>query len=123
MITMQKMLLCSLIVELSSCATRSVPEVPNPMPAIWKSVRDEIDSMEKAHARESTWRDNCEPSSIVTIKTASALLDACPAGFPSKGLQADFARSTKVVQYDFECDYHTLVFFDAGGRAWKVIKW
>ena len=119
-------LLCLMVILMfsNSCAHRHrTPDVYNPMPELWKSIADRIDAMEREHAPDAVWRENKDSGSIPQeIRTASELFSACPAGYPSQGLQTDFARSTKVVHYGFECDYHAIVFFDADGRAWKVIK-
>jgi hypothetical protein len=38
-------------------------------------------------------------------------------------LPAAFKKSSRVIEFGFEGDYHALVFFDEAGKSWKVIKW
>jgi len=43
--------------------------------------------------------------------------------FVDESLRDAFNKSSKVVHYGFDCNYHALVFFDEAKRAWKVIKY
>jgi hypothetical protein len=90
------------------------------MPAIWHSIADEINGLERAHAKEVSWSG--ASSSVQNISTLAELINICPGDMSSDDLQTAFARSTKVVHYGFE-ELHALVFFDRAGCSWKVIKW
>jgi hypothetical protein len=96
------------------------------MDAAWSKIRDGIAKLEDEHAHENDWRKASEPqpelvSSISALQVHTKDLEI--AASERVGLPAAFNKSSRVIQFGFECNYHALVFFDESGKSWKVIKW
>lgn len=107
---------------LSDACTQAPPPPanPNPMAELWRGITARIDAMERAHAGEATWRENSNSAKV--IRTAAELAAACPEEYRGREWHSAFARSTKVIRFGFDCDFRSIVFFDATGRSWRVIK-
>jgi hypothetical protein len=96
------------------------------MDAGWSRIRDRIDKLGDEHAHEADWRKASEPqsevvSSISDLHEQTKDLEITAA--EREVLPAAFNKSSRVVNFGFECNYHALVFFDQAGKCWKVIKW
>lgn len=102
----------------------------NLMLGIWAGVMDGINKLEDAHASEDEWRKASVPPpepkpevvrSITALNELTKDLGLTDA--QRLELPAAYNKSSRVIHFGFECNYHALVFFDDAKRAWKVIKW
>lgn len=105
---------------------RAVQPVFNPMDTAWSGIRDGINKLEDQHANEDGWRKASEPppeviSSISDLHERTKHLEITVT--EREGLPAAFNRSSRVIHFGFEGNFHALVFFDESGKSWKVIKW
>jgi len=118
-----------LTVILMSCAQdKPIQPIFNPMEGAWAGIRDGINKLDKDHASEDEWRKASEPHPgpdvVVTIAVLNELTKNLGLTEAERSeLTAAFNKSSRVVHFGFECDYHALVFFDDAERAWKVIKY
>ncbi len=116
------------LVALVSCAhNKPIDNSFNPMPRIWAGIGDGIHKLEEEHAHEGAWTTAATGGEPIPIHSLVELMEETKAlSMPPEersGLRDAFSKSSKVVHYGFDCDYHALVFFDDARQAWKVIKW
>ncbi|OYW31616.1 MAG: hypothetical protein B7Z47_00530 [Chthoniobacter sp. 12-60-6] len=115
-----------LFMEMACAQHKTIQPVSNPMDAAWSEIRDGIGKLENEHAHEDDWRKASEPhpevvSSISDLNEQTKSLEISVS--EREGLPAAFNKSSRVIHFGFECNYHALVFFDEAGKSWKVIKW
>lgn len=126
-----KWCVCVLAVDLMSCAhEKPTQPISNPMEAAWAGVRSAINKLDEDHASEDEWRKanvpppEPGPEVVRSIAALSELTkDLGLTDAERLELPAAYNKSSQVVHFGFECNYHALVFFDDAKRAWKVIKW
>ncbi len=119
--------LCGLLFMQVACTQhKAVQPVFNPMDAAWSRIREGISKLENEHAPEIEWRKASEPQSSV-VASVSDLQDQTKSleitDSERELLRAAFKRSSRVIHFGFEGNFHALVFFDAAGKSWKVTKW
>jgi len=94
------------------------------MPGIWSSIRADIVRLEAKHAPKHEWNEATSESSKIT--SIQSLLETVPPDIAENDGSAIadlFSKSSEVVHYGFEGDYHAVVFFDVSKRPIKVLKW
>lgn len=96
------------------------------MESIWSGIGDDINKLEEEHADENRWREKSNAPESKQINSVSELIERTKGLSISprqKVLSDAFNKSSRVVHFGFDCDFHALVFFDDARRSWKVIKW
>lgn len=95
------------------------------MEAAWAGIRAGIDKLEDDHAHLDEWKKSTSQFRAVSSLTAltEETRNLSISDVERKELAEDFAKSSSVFHFGYECDYHALVFFDNARKAWKVIKY
>lgn len=123
-----KWCLCGLLFVQVACTQPQALQQPvaNPMDAAWSRIRDGINKLGDQHANENDWRKASEPEPKVIRSMADLheqTMELEITASEREELPAAFNKSSRVIQFGFECNYHALVFFDEARSSWKVIKW
>ncbi len=94
------------------------------MPALWSGIKADIDKLEARQAPKSEWdKSAAEKLRITSIVKLLEVMPQSLAKSEADEISDQFHTSALTVHYGYDCDYHALVFFDAGMKAQKVIKW
>lgn len=104
----------------------SATQAPIPVPDLWGSVRNEIDSLERTGAPLSKWKETSETSERVsTIARLHEIIKPLKPGSEQEisELERLLSSTPDTYHFGFEGNFHSLVFFDASHQPTKVVKW
>ncbi|MDZ4287649.1 MAG: hypothetical protein U0984_06815 [Prosthecobacter sp.] len=94
------------------------------MHGVWAGIIDQILALEGRHASRAQWRAAAEFEEVVrSRRDLNLVVDGMGVDDLTEAeAVAWFQRSRLTAHYGFEANLHALVFFDAAGRATKVLR-